>query len=153
MSNRIRQKKPYTVGSVRSKLKFSSLVLSYAIAVSYTPAPPSDLIAHAIAIAVRRELDLLALDEDTPRLVGVRLEPVRLTVLLLAAALAATAVAAVGVVGFLGLVAPHVARALVGNRHVRLIPVSVLVVAVAIAISSWLALRLDVGRTLRIGED
>ena len=42
-------------------------------------------LALPLAFAVRRELDLLALDDDTPRLVGVRLERVRLAVLLLAA--------------------------------------------------------------------
>lgn len=88
-----------------------------------------------LAFMLRRELDLLALDEDTPRLVGVRLEPVRLTVLGLAAVLAATAVAAVGVVGFLGLVAPHVARALVGGRHARVIPVAVLLGAVLLGLA------------------
>jgi iron complex transport system permease protein len=88
-----------------------------------------------LALAVRRELDLLTLDEDTPRVVGVRLEPVRLTVLLLAAALAATSVAAVGVVGFLGLVAPHAARALVGGRHARVIPVAVLLGAVLLGLA------------------
>lgn len=88
-----------------------------------------------LALVLRRELDLLALDEDTPRLVGVRLEPVRLTVLGLAALLAATSVAAVGVVGFLGLVAPHVARALVGARHVRVIPVAVLLGAVLLGLA------------------
>lgn len=105
---------------------------------SFTQILPVALVlalALPIAVAVRRELDLLALDEDTPRLVGVRLEPVRLTVLVLAAALAATAVAAVGVVGFLGLVAPHVARALVGNRHARLIPVSVLIGAILLGLA------------------
>jgi len=88
-----------------------------------------------LALVLRRELDLLALDEDTPRLVGVRLEPVRLTVLLLAALLAATSVAAVGVVGFLGLVAPHAARALVGGRHARVIPVAVLLGAVLLGLA------------------
>ena len=88
-----------------------------------------------LALVLRRELDLLALDEDTPRLVGVRLEPVRLTVLSLAALLAATSVAAVGVVGFLGLVAPHAARALVGGRHARVIPVAVLLGAVLLGLA------------------
>jgi ABC-type Fe3+-siderophore transport system permease subunit len=92
-------------------------------------------LALPLAFAVRRELDLLALDEDTPRLVGVRLERVRLSVLLLAALLAATSVAAVGVVGFLGLVAPHAARALVGGRHSRVIPVSVLLGAVLLGLA------------------
>lgn len=88
-----------------------------------------------LAFVLRRELDLLTLDEDTPRLVGIRLEPVRLTLLLLAAVLAATSVAAVGVVGFLGLVAPHAARALVGGRHARVIPVAVLLGAVLLGLA------------------
>lgn len=74
--------------------------------VQIVPVAVALALALPLAFAVRRELDLLAVDEDTPRLVGVRLERVRLTVLLLAAVLAATSVAAVGVVGFLGLVAP-----------------------------------------------
>lgn len=83
------------------------------------------LLALPIAFVLRRELDLLALDDDVPRGVGVPLEPVRLAVLLLGALLAATSVAAVGVVGFVGLVAPHAARALVGSRHVRVIPTAI----------------------------
>ncbi len=91
--------------------------------------PVAVVLAAALPLAwvVRRELDLLALDEDTPRLVGVGLERVRLVVLLVAALLAATSVAAVGVVGFVGLVAPHLARALVGGRHARSLPVAVLI--------------------------
>lgn len=85
------------------------------------------LIALPLALMVRRELDLLTLDEDTPRLVGVSLERVRLLILLCAAVLTAMAVSAVGVVGFVGLVAPHLARALVGARSVRVVPVAVLV--------------------------
>jgi ferric hydroxamate transport system permease protein len=83
-------------------------------------------LALPVAFLVRRELDLLALDDDTPRLVGVTLERTRRIVLAIAAVLGALSVAAVGVVGFVGLVAPHVARALVGGRHVRTIPVAVL---------------------------
>lgn len=40
--------------------------------------------------------------------------------------LSATAVASAGTIGFVGLVAPHAARALVGRRHVRVVPVAVL---------------------------
>ncbi len=83
--------------------------------------------ALPIALLVRRELDLLALDEDSPRIVGVSLERTRLLVLAVAALLAATAVGAVGVVGFVGLVAPHAARAVVGGRHARSVPVAVLI--------------------------
>lgn len=99
--------------------------------------PVAVVLALALPIAwlVRRELDLLALDEDTPRLVGVRLETVRLGVLVVAALLAAMSVSAVGVVGFVGLVAPHMARALVGGRHARSVPVAVLVGAVLLGVA------------------
>lgn len=91
-------------------------------------APVAIVLIAAIPLAVvwTRELDLLALDDDTPRLVGVPREPVRLGVLITAAVLAAVSVSAVGVVGFIGLVAPHAARALVGSQHARVIPVSML---------------------------
>lgn len=93
------------------------------------------VLALPLAWLVRRELDLLALDEDTPRLVGVRLETVRLVVLVAAALLAAMSVSAVGVVGFVGLVAPHMARALVGGRHARSVPVAVLIGAVLLGVA------------------
>lgn len=100
------------------------------------------LVALPVVVMVRRELDLLSLDEDTPRLVGVSLERVRLPVLLSAAVLTAMAVSAVGVVGFVGLVAPHIARALVGARSVRVVPVAVLVGALLLVLAD------TVGRTV-----
>jgi ferric hydroxamate transport system permease protein len=99
-------------------------------------------IAVPIALVARRELDLLAVDEDTPRLVGVSLEPVRLLVLTVAALLAAASVSAVGVVAFVGLVCPHAARALVGGRHARSIPVAVLLGAILLGLAD------TVGRTV-----
>lgn len=100
------------------------------------------VIALPFVIAQRRDLDILAMDEDTPRLVGIRLERTRLALLLAAALLAAFSVAAVGVVGFVGLVAPHAARALVGARHSRVIPVAVLLGAVLVGVAD------AVGRTV-----
>ena len=96
------------------------------------------VLALPLAFVVRRELDLLALDEDTPRIVGVSLERTRLLVLLLAALLAAMSVAAVGVVGFVGLVAPHLARALVGGRHGQALPVAVLLGAALLGLADLL---------------
>jgi len=100
------------------------------------------LIALPLVLAQRRDLDVLAVDEDTPRLVGIRLERTRLALLVIAALLAAFSVAAVGVIGFVGLVAPHAARALVGARHARVIPVSVVLGAVLVGVAD------AVGRTV-----
>lgn len=84
-------------------------------------------------LAAHRSLDLLAIDEDVPRVLGVRLERVRWAVLAGAVALTASTVTAVGVVGFVGLVAPHAARALVGGAHRRVLVVAPLLGAVLLS--------------------
>jgi iron complex transport system permease protein len=95
-------------------------------------------IALPFVFAQRRDLDILSMDEDTPRLVGIRLERARMLLLVAAALLAALSVVAVGVVGFVGLVAPHAARALVGARHGRVIPVAALLGAVLVGAADTL---------------
>ncbi|MFG3185041.1 MULTISPECIES: iron ABC transporter permease [Streptomyces] len=92
----------------------------------------------AVAVARRTELDLVSLDDDTPRLLGLGLARGRFGFLALAVLLSATAVAAAGTIGFVGLVAPHAARALVGRRHVRVLPVAVLLGAVLVGTADLL---------------
>ncbi|MFE7276679.1 iron ABC transporter permease [Streptomyces sp. NPDC057623] len=112
---------------------------TYGRALSDT-APPALVLAVGVAVAVlrRAELDLLSLDEDTPRLLGLSLARGRLGFLVLSVLLSATAVAAAGTIGFVGLVAPHAARALVGRQHARVIPVSVVLGAVLVCTADLL---------------
>jgi ABC-type Fe3+-siderophore transport system permease subunit len=91
-----------------------------------------------VAVARRTELDLISLDADTPRLLGLRLSPARLGFLVVSVLLSATAVASAGTIGFVGLVAPHAARALVGRRHVRVVPVAVLLGAALVCTADLL---------------
>ncbi|MFE5968314.1 iron ABC transporter permease [Streptomyces sp. NPDC056463] len=91
-----------------------------------------------VAVLRRTELDLLSLDEDTPRLLGLGVERGRLGFLVLSVLLSATAVAAAGTIGFVGLVAPHAARALVGRQHTRVVPVAVLLGAVLVCTADLL---------------
>ncbi|MFE7644227.1 iron ABC transporter permease [Streptomyces phaeoluteigriseus] len=91
-----------------------------------------------LAVARRTELDLVSLDGDTPRLLGLRLSRVRLGFLVVSVLLSATAVASAGTIGFVGLVAPHAARALVGRRHVRVVPVAVLLGAALVCTADLL---------------
>lgn len=100
------------------------------------------LVLAPVIVLANRELDLLALDDDTPRVLGVRLEPTRLVALVAAALLTAAAVTAVGVIAFVGLVAPHMARALVGARHTRVLPVATLLGALLISVAD------TIGRTV-----
>ncbi|MFB9619107.1 Fe(3+)-hydroxamate ABC transporter permease FhuB [Brooklawnia cerclae] len=109
-----------------------------------------DVVPVAIALSVAtpvvagmcRQLDLLAVDEDVPRVFGVRREGARLSLLTIAAVVAAVSVVAIGVVGFVGLVAPHLARALVGARHGRIVPVAMVAGGLLVCVADTL------GRTL-----
>ncbi|MFD6431546.1 iron ABC transporter permease [Streptomyces venezuelae] len=88
-----------------------------------------------VAVVRRTELDLVSLDEDTPRMLGLNLSRGRFGFLVLSVLLSATAVAAAGTIGFVGLVAPHAARALVGRQHVRVVPVAVLLGAILVCVA------------------
>ncbi|WP_281883570.1 iron ABC transporter permease [Paenibacillus sp. YYML68] len=79
------------------------------------------------ALYKARVLNLLSLNEPTAAGVGVSLEKERIVLLLTAVALAAAAVSVTGGIAFVGLMAPHIARGLIGPRHQYLIPSALLV--------------------------
>ncbi len=95
-------------------------------------------VALPLLVAARRELDVLAFDDDIPRVLGIRLGRTRLALLAVSVALTAAAVAAVGVIGFVGLVAPHAARALVGARHALVLPLTALLGALLVCVADTL---------------
>lgn len=76
------------------------------------------------ALMLARRLDVLALGDRAARHVGVDVERVRMIAILLVALLAAAAVSFAGIVGFVGLVVPHLVRMLVGPGHRVLVPAS-----------------------------
>ncbi|SHI62068.1 iron complex transport system permease protein [Nocardiopsis flavescens] len=102
------------------------------------PVAAALLVAAPVVIGLARHLDLLAVDEDTPRVLGMRVERVRPALLAGAAVLAALGVVAVGVVGFVGLIAPHLARALVGARNGRALPVAMVLGALLVSLADTL---------------
>jgi ABC-type Fe3+-siderophore transport system permease subunit len=90
------------------------------------------LLVAPVLVRLRRELDLLSLDDETPRVLGVPVARTRLLLLSCAVLLTAAAVAGIGVLTFVGLVAPHAARAIVGSRHSRLLPAAALLGAILV---------------------
>ncbi|OIN66025.1 iron ABC transporter permease [Exiguobacterium sp. KRL4] len=88
------------------------------------------------------KLNLLALNEPVAIGVGVSIEKERIQLLLTAVALAASAVSVTGGISFIGLMAPHIARALVGPRHQWFLPIALL-------IGGWLLVLADtIGRNI-----
>ncbi len=67
-----------------------------------------------------RELDLIEFGDEVSRGLGQNVELIRGGLILTTAAIAGAAVAAAGLVAFVGLAAPHIARHLVGRGHARL---------------------------------
>ncbi|TQR09660.1 FecCD family ABC transporter permease [Psychrobacillus soli] len=88
------------------------------------------------------KLNILGLSQPVAIGVGVSIEKERIILLLAAVALAASAVSVTGGIAFIGLMAPHIAKALVGPRHQLFVPVSIL-------IGGWLLLFADtIGRNV-----
>lgn len=93
---------------------------------------PWALILLPGALLLSRTLDILNLGEDVATGLGARVNPARLLTLGVGVALAGAAVTGAGILGFVGLLAPHVARLLVGARHARTLPVSMLLGALLV---------------------
>ncbi|MFB5086271.1 iron ABC transporter permease [Psychrobacillus sp. PGGUH221] len=88
------------------------------------------------------KLNLLGLSEPVAVGVGVSIEKERIVLLLAAVALAASAVSVTGGIAFIGLMAPHIAKSLVGPRHQLFVPIALL-------IGGWLLLFADtIGRNI-----
>ncbi|MBX0356768.1 iron ABC transporter permease [Halobacillus sp. Nhm2S1] len=74
-----------------------------------------------------KTLDVLSLGDDTAKGLGLHVVNVRFQMALIATLLVACSVAAVGSIGFVGLIAPHLARLLVGSVNQKLLPVTMLI--------------------------
>lgn len=73
------------------------------------------LIALVLALSLSNELDLLLLGRETAQSLGLPAKWLRLALLMLAAALAGAAVSFAGLLGFVGLLVPHIMRRLIGE--------------------------------------
>src|SRR5690606_20937789 len=92
----------------------------------------------------------LRLGDLQAKALGVPVERVRLEVLLCVSLLAATVVALAGPIGFVGLVAPHIGRLLVGEDMRRLLPVSALVGALVLVVADIASKAIQPGTVIPI---
>ena len=81
---------------------------------------PWTVAAVVLALAGARQLNVLLLGERTAKSLGMRVERVRFALSAIAVVAAATSIAVAGIVGFVGLIVPHVVRNLVGSDYKRL---------------------------------
>ncbi|MED2254383.1 iron ABC transporter permease [Brevibacillus parabrevis] len=88
-----------------------------------------------LSLLYAKELDIQALGEETAIGLGSRLQMSRMVAMLLSVALAGVAVGIAGTISFIGLLAPHMARKLVGNRYGIVIPTAALIGAIVLLLA------------------
>ncbi len=114
-------------------------------------AGPIALIGIIFAMTQTRKLDLLALGERPARHLGVNVERLRKEVIVIVAFLTSAAVAFAGVIGFVGLVVPHILRMALGPGHRLLLPASVMGGALLLLVADTVARTLVANADLPIG--
>ncbi|QYN18989.1 iron ABC transporter permease [Amycolatopsis sp. DSM 110486] len=111
-------------------------------------AAPWILVLVPIVLILARRLDVLGLGDDMAAGLGEPVERTRRILLLLGVALASACVAVSGTIGFVGLIAPHIARRLVGGRNLTSLlaasVVGVLLMLVADTIGRGIAAPLEI---------
>lgn len=96
---------------------------------------PYTLLGLAAVFFISRWLNALQLGEDTARSIGLPVEKIRFVLLILAALLAASAVSVAGMLGFVGLVIPHMVRQVTGSDFDYLLPCSAILGAAFVSMT------------------
>lgn len=91
-----------------------------------TPAWGVILVGLLLALLLSSRMDILALGDETAQSLGMAVRPMRFILLVTASLLAGGAVSFSGLLGFVGLIVPHILRRLIGHRHRVLIPLAAL---------------------------
>ncbi len=98
-----------------------------------------------------RELNIIALGEESAYHVGVEVDRIRIVLLVMASLITGAAVSVSGTIGFVGMIVPHIARFLVGSDHRILLPVSAFLGASLLIAADTLARSVMDPRELPIG--
>lgn len=100
---------------------------------------PYAFVALALSILAIKPANMLLFGDDVAKLLGQKVEIQRLLLILLASLLAGTAVSVAGLIGFVGLVVPHMMRLLIGDDYRFLMPLSILGGAILVVLADTIA--------------
>jgi len=103
------------------------------------------------SVFVARDLNLVLLGEESAYSLGVRLARLKRRTIVLAALATGAAVSAAGMVGFVGLVAPHIVRFLLGPDHRRLVLTGTLFGGLLLVLADLVSVSILSGRPIQLG--
>src|SRR5699024_12490842 len=90
---------------------------------------PYEIIGWILSLFAIRKADMIRMGDQVATNLGENVHRIRISLSILAVFLAAISVAAIGMIGFVGLIVPHMARLIVGSNYKALLPMSMLVCA------------------------
>ena len=105
----------------------------------------------AASMPLMRKLNTLALGEEYASHLGINVQHTRIAVIVVGSLLTAAAVALGGLIGFLGLIVPHMARMVLGPDHVRLLPTTALFGALFLVLADTAARTVIAPSELPVG--
>lgn len=108
------------------------------------------VIGGLLLLGLRWRINLLSIGDEDARALGVNVEPLRWLILVVVSCIVAAQVAVSGIIGWVGLVVPHMARMLVGPDHRVMMPASVLIGALYLLIIDTIA-RTATGTEIPLG--
>lgn len=110
-----------------------------------------DAVGLILAFLCIKSANALQLGDEVAKSLGVKVNGSRIFLSAVAAFLAASTVAVAGMIGFVGLVVPHVARILVGSDYKVLLPISIVLGAVVLLIADTIGRTIIPGMELPVG--
>jgi len=95
---------------------------------------PYAVLGIIMVIFIPTKMNILALGDETAQGLGLNTNRFRLLLIVLASLLASSTISIVGLIGFIGIVVPHISRILVGNNHKILFPMTIISGALIVSI-------------------
>ena len=130
----------FTVGSLKA-VRMEELPVPFAVIAA----------AFAVAMILSNRLGVLCLGDAAAAALGIRVKRLRVLALACAAASAAAAVSFAGLLGFVGLMVPHIARRLVGQQPARQLPVAAIIGGTIVILADLLGRTLFAPSELPVG--
>ncbi len=106
---------------------------------SVTLVLPYVAVCVAVCLVAGRALDVMSVGEEEARSLGVPVRRIRFIVIAASSLGTAAIVSAVGLIGFVGIIVPHIVRLLVGTSYRRILPISVLLGAAFLVVADTIA--------------
>ena len=108
-------------------------------------------IATIVILYFHKELDIILLGEETSTILGVNVNFIKIVIILISTFLTGFLVATSGVIGFVGLIIPHISRKIVGSNHKNLIPFSIFIGGFFLVLADTLARTVLLPSELPVG--